>query len=1004
MDTHVTDRARTQEMNTPMARTPLVAALALALALPWWSAHAAPADATAATHMAEAARKAADAIGGPRDALGRRAWYVQYDAGKDARVDTALRAAGGEVQHRFKRVALMNVLLPDTALAGFAADADLRDIAPVPRREPLAQVVPWNIDALQARDLWDANRDGVVDPGAPSGDGMTVCVIDTGLYADHDDFDGIALSGDSQVPGQPWFSDGVGHGTHVAGTINARNNGIGVVGALPGDAALHAVKVFDNDGHWSSGSDLAAAAELCVDAGASVINMSLGGPFSAAERSVFDALYAEGVLLVAAAGNSNGGAHVQPSYPANYPSVISVAAVDRALQAASFTQHPPSALDPAHPPSDGTWDAAELSAGGVDVMSTLAGPPGGSVPEYRVEAGTFRFEAQHINESGHGIAEATLVDGGHCIEGEGRADWNGAIVLCERGESSFAQKIDTVAREGGLAAVVFNNEAAHINPDCAGECGSDIPGLFLTQTDGLVLRDEAVGSAATAVADAGACEECNGAYGLNSGTSMATPGVAGGLALLWQACGGPDAVSARDLRILARDSARDLEGVHPQTGIAYGPGPDRVTGWGAMQLADAVALGGERFGATCAIGLAVTPRERAICTRAHAAVDYQIDLTARFDAGATLDALDTPPGASVTFTPGALAPGETTARARLGDLDTVAAGRHIFTLQATDAADPTRKASSTAVLQVSHLLPNVSSLLLPLDGATAVDATATLEWSAAPGAVDYLVEVDDDADFGSPLLSVVTQDTRLAPGAALPSLASLHWRVTSRNPCGDETSPPAQFTTGPAPGECPLGTTPRMLFEDDIEIDRPGWEHGGTRDSWLRYTTQAHSGRYAWWSRDLRVVSDQQLMSPTIALPATELPLTLSFWDRQWIESDPAGGCYDGAMLDISTDAGATWSPVPGSALLTVPYDGPIADGEGNPAAGNDAWCGDARDWTRSLVDLGAYAGRSVRLRFRLATDQSTGREPNGWHLDDLVVQACEAPSARIFGDGFETP
>ena len=952
-------------------------------------------------HAATLPKHAPETLG-PADAQGRRAWYVEYERGKGIDIEEAVKRQGGVVRHRFDGLPMMSVLLPERALAPFAAEKHVQHVSPVPPRAPLEQHVPWNLDAIQARDLWDADRDGSIDTGAPDGSAFTVCVIDTGLYAAHDDFAGIALSGSSQVPGEEWFTDGAGHGTHVAGTVNAAHNGAGVVGVLPGGAALHIVKVFDNDGRWTPTSDVAAAAEDCVAHGADVINMSLGGPFSAAEERVFESLWERGVLLVAAAGNSNDGPFAM-SFPANYASVISVAAVDRMQLAADFTQHPESRLDPSLPPADGGWDAAELSGGGVNVLSTLPGPPHGQVPQYRVEAGDRHFEGQHVAESGHAAPNAALVDGGRCLPRSGDAGWADRIVLCERGDASFAEKINEVAAFGGLAAVIYNNDASQIGPTCGGECTSGIPGIFLSRDDGLALQRDLLGQALTARADDGACDDCNGAYGANSGTSMASPGIAGGLALLWQACGGPGAIDNRDVRLLARDSALDLEGVHPGSDVAYGPGYDRVTGWGLLQVADAARLGRERFGATCALGLAATPRTRSVCTTDAAATDFALELTTDF-AGAgtfTLDGL--PAGARAQFDPAVLPAGQRDALLRVDDLAQAPAGRHVLTLQAQDQTDARRIASTTVQLDLSHALPDAAQALSPADGDAGVALLPPLRWSASPGAFEYLVEIDDSADFSSPLLSATTVETTLTPLSRLPGNTVLHWRVTARNACGDQASAAASFTTGPEPAQCPLQHEPRVVFEDDAETALPGWTHSGLRDSWLRYNFQAHSGRFAWWARDLDLVSDQHLVSPKISLPADRAPLSLAFWELQGIEANGQGVCWDGALLDVSTDDGATWEPVSAASVQGQPYDGVIPDTDDNPAAGAQAWCGDPRGWSRQVIDLQPWAGQDVRLRFRLATDSSTGRAPFGWLLDDLRVQGCEAiDPLHVFGSGFE--
>lgn len=96
-----------------------------------------------------------------------------------------------------------------------------------------------------------------------------------------------------------WNVDGYGHGTHVTGTIAARNDGQGVVGVAP-KATIVTIRVFNSDGDWAYASSVAKAALTCHQRGAKVINMSIGGgDYSAAERDTFKNLLAQGVVSVA---------------------------------------------------------------------------------------------------------------------------------------------------------------------------------------------------------------------------------------------------------------------------------------------------------------------------------------------------------------------------------------------------------------------------------------------------------------------------------------------------------------------------------------------------------------------------------------------------------------------------------------------------------------------------------------------------------------------------------
>ena len=160
------------------------------------------------------------------------------------------------------------------------------------------------------------------------------------------------MGGFSQVD-ENYARDGAGHGTHVAGTITAVNNNIGVVGVAP-HVGLYIVKIFGDDGLWTNSSDLVDAANTCADNGATVISMSLSGPTSSSkEETAFDNLYAQGVLSVAAASNDG---TTDYAYPASYNSVMSIGALDESLAIADFSNQN---------------DQVEISGPGVAVLSTV---------------------------------------------------------------------------------------------------------------------------------------------------------------------------------------------------------------------------------------------------------------------------------------------------------------------------------------------------------------------------------------------------------------------------------------------------------------------------------------------------------------------------------------------------------------------------------------------------------------------------------------------------------
>lgn len=163
--------------------------------------------------------------------------------------------------------------------------------------------------------------------------GVNVAVIDTGIDLDHPDL--TAENGTNCIDSGSADDDN-GHGTHVAGTVAAKNNGAGVIGVAPG-TRVYAVKVLDSegDGTWSSvicGIDWVTA--HADDLNLEVANMSLGGFGSyggCASEPLHQAICnstAAGVTYAVAAGNSGwdfGAA--PPDVPAYYPEVLTVTAM-----------------------------------------------------------------------------------------------------------------------------------------------------------------------------------------------------------------------------------------------------------------------------------------------------------------------------------------------------------------------------------------------------------------------------------------------------------------------------------------------------------------------------------------------------------------------------------------------------------------------------------------------------------------------------------------------------
>ncbi|GBF08367.1 pernisine [Aeropyrum pernix] len=234
-----------------------------------------------------------------------------------------------------------------------------------------AEVLPWGVDYIDAELVWPDGVTGWVDVNGDGDGEIEVAVIDTGVDKDHPDLAGNIIWGISVSNGRisSNYQDRNGHGTHVTGTVAAIDNDIGVIGVAH-SVEIYAVKALGNGG-YGSWSDLVIAIDLAVkgpdgvidadgdgvvagdpdDDAPEVISMSLGGSSPPPElHDVIKAAYNLGITIVAAAGNDGADS---PSYPAAYPEVIAVGAIDENGNVPSWSNRSP-----------------EVAAPGVNILST----------------------------------------------------------------------------------------------------------------------------------------------------------------------------------------------------------------------------------------------------------------------------------------------------------------------------------------------------------------------------------------------------------------------------------------------------------------------------------------------------------------------------------------------------------------------------------------------------------------------------------------------------------
>jgi subtilisin len=275
---------------------------------------------------------------------------------------------------------------------------------PGPSTQPPPQEVPWGVTAIDARIAHVKSR----------GAGVQVCIVDSGIDKTHPDLQGNIVGGrnfvasKNRIDSTAWNDDN-GHGSHVAGTVAAIDNSIGVVGVAPA-AKLYGVKVLNSRGSGYL-SDVADGVRECVRAGSHVINMSLGASSdptkdSPLKTAVLNAI-GSGVVVVVAAGNE--GQDVKNTVPAGFPETIAVAAVDANMNFPSWSNF---GLDTDDFSAPGVSVKSTWMSGGYNTISgtSMAAPHVAGVVALKISSGSLGLVSHTLGRSisveGSGLIDA----------------------------------------------------------------------------------------------------------------------------------------------------------------------------------------------------------------------------------------------------------------------------------------------------------------------------------------------------------------------------------------------------------------------------------------------------------------------------------------------------------------------------------------------------------------------------------------------------------------------
>jgi hypothetical protein len=258
--------------------------------------------------------------------------------------------------------------------------------------------------------------------------------------------------------------------------------------------------------------------------------------------------------------------------------------------------------------------------------------------------------------------------------------------------------------------------------------------------------------------------------------------------------------------------------------------------------------------------------------------------------------------------------------------------------------------------------------------------TVTLDLAGTSLSAGTAVKLTRSGESDIPATSVQLIGSTLRCQVNLTGAASGSWNVVATNANAETSTLAAAFTVVSA------------IWSQNFEGSVTGWTSlasTGT-NSWAQVTTQSQSPTGSYFAAGPATKSTTNLTSPTIAVPAGATNLQLKFWHSISLQSN-----RDAGKLELSVDSGSTWFDVlasgSGAAFASNGYNGTI-NSKGNPTnlnefAGQFAWTGSSNGFVETVVNLtdtAKYAGKNLRIRWRIATDGSIAS--SGWYVDSVAL------------------
>jgi hypothetical protein len=190
-------------------------------------------------------------------------------------------------------------------------------------------------------------------------------------------------------------------------------------------------------------------------------------------------------------------------------------------------------------------------------------------------------------------------------------------------------------------------------------------------------------------------------------------------------------------------------------------------------------------------------------------------------------------------------------------------------------------------------------------------------------------------------------------------------------------------------------------LSNDVEGGAAGWSHSGVGDLWTLSTNRSASGASAWYCGNPATRIYASSMHACLDTPSVYLARGARLSFKHWLKCELDGqywrpgwhpnSCWDGGIVEISTNGGASFSPI----TPVGGYPHLISGYEASPWPDQTpCFAGTGAAWGTAEFDLSAYTGSVAIIRFHFGTDENTEQE--GWYIDDVVVSPTLAPQSWL--------